>query len=378
MDTLICQLVPPFLKNSSDEDLVRFGQDFYRSLLKEMGSIQKARVKESADISAEMEWAVDYLTSGAYGDVVPVEVIDRVEKVSRARENLAEFIESVVRPDTEAETVQLRMKASSDRNGFVHAGDMRKRSGFFEDLGSALTDPRAGDRLAASGFANNQAPKKTGPLDWRSPIFDVTHGLKRVDDNGSTRSQALAMLTPEERLEEKVYFDSDMPFLRKNKSPSPRSLRESVLLGAREGIYEANTADPSMTDQAKYAIARMNAKRLARKARENQIHGEYKGLLGTLEEGIPGPKDKLLSTVARGANFARTKGMDFVRGPGKMPLALTAAGLAFYGGSKLRGGGSNAVTVNAHRSINPPLPVAEKSDVEVEKDNPLMSAPTSI
>jgi len=83
---------------------------------------------------------------------------------------------------------------------------------------------------------------------------------------------------------------------------------------------------PSLPNRIKYRIAEHNAERLALKAQRLKLHGNYPGMLGTIEASVP-----TWSTKAK--DFAAELGGD-IRNlplPAKIGLGIGAGGVTALG-----------------------------------------------
>lgn len=258
---------------------VREGEAFARGFFEEAMGLFKASAALDPELPMLLEAMVQDLTQ--MGSAVPggPEVVEFVEKHSHAPDALRNFYDKVIVVEEQA-----RLKVSG------------LKTSFFGDMVRAARDHSYEAKRMAASFGGGQAPRTQGSLSWTDPIFDPTRGLRRLEDD-SQEGIRMRALTPEQRKERGVFFESDVPSLAKNHKPAPRSLREATLLGVQQGVHRANTAPPSLIESAKFELQRRNAERLAFKSRQNQIHGAYPGLLGTVEEALPTWQDKLVDAA---------------------------------------------------------------------------------
>jgi len=206
--------------------------------------------------------------------------------------------------------------------------EFEKESGIFEDFVNGYEGSYKG-RRNASDLAARVGPKATGPFGWQDPLYDVTRGLKKVDEGSRDAYKYLAM-TPEQRVAQGVYFQTDVPTLGRLFKPKPRTLREAVLLGTQEGIREVNEHEPGIFEGAKLWLARKNAKGLARKAQWDRVNGNYLGLLGTVEDGLPTIKSRVQDLAGSAGDLARRAPL-----PVKLLAGAGALGAGAIGVSEL-------------------------------------------
>ena len=252
---------------------IRNGEVWAQALFSEALDLYKMSAAQDPDMPLIIERLLDHLSSPFQSqDFATNEEREWFDKRSSAPGYFKQFHDEVVVGEDFSR--QERLKQSQTKESVL--GDFTR----------ALTDPNYQARRTAASLGGGRAPARQGEFSWRDPMFDVTRGLREVDEN-SMQAFRYAALSPAERAKQGIYFKSDLPALARDFKPQPRSLREATLLGTQEGIRRANTADPGVLDKAKFWLAQNNARRLAEKAQRQRIHGEYPGLFGTLERDMP-------------------------------------------------------------------------------------------
>jgi len=296
------------------EDIIKESEAWAKSALKEAADVYKMSASQDAEMPELIERFLGEITNLCTAPgVANAELMEMVDKHSSAPHVFQEYHAEVVLPAQYA----------------AQYAEQRTKQSFLGDIFSGM-DPETKARQQAASMGGGFAPARAGAFSFRDPVFDVTRGLRKVDE-ASTAALRFAGLTPQQRAASGVYFESDLPTLAREFRPQPRSLREAVLLGTQQGVRRANMRDPSLIERLKYDIARRNAESLAFKAQTNRLHGSYPGLLGTLEASVPTTKDKI---------------RDFATGIGQKYRNLSPAVKAGIGGVGLLG---SAIALQEYR-----------------------------
>lgn len=296
------------------EDIIKESEAWAKSALKEAADVYKMSASQDAEMPELIERFLGEITNLCTAPgVANAELMGLVDKHSSAPHVFQEYHAEVVLPAQYA----------------AQYAEQRTKQSFLGDIFSGM-DPETKARQQAASMGGGFAPARSGAFSFRDPVFDVTRGLRKVDE-ASNAALRFAGLTPQQRAASGVFFESDLPTLAREFRPQPRSLREAVLLGTQQGVRRANMRDPSLIERMKYDIARRNAQRLAFKAQTNRLHGSYPGLLGTLEASVPTTKDKI---------------RDFATGIGQKYHNLSPAVKAGIGGVGLLG---SAIALQEYR-----------------------------